>query len=148
MLLAGALFLLDRSSSARLSGEAITGGTTSVGTQLQQASLLVAKDPAGALRLYDEVIASNPDQPVALTAEGWIYAEAGFVTKGMGLLARAEKADPGYDLPHLYQGLVLLDDEGEAEAAASQFEWYLSHGPQPGTSATAKAGLELARAEA
>jgi cytochrome c-type biogenesis protein CcmH len=146
VLLAGALLLVDRSSSARLPGATITGGLSGVNAQLQEASALTASDPTEALALYDDVLSGDPDQPVALTAEGWIYAQAGVVSKAMGLLEKAESADPGYDLPHLYRALVLLDDQGQVVPAARELDWYLAHGPDPSMVKVAKEALVQAQA--
>jgi cytochrome c-type biogenesis protein CcmH len=146
VLLAGALLLVDRSSSARLPGATITGGLSGVNAQLQEASALTASDPTEALALYDDVLSGDPDQPVALTAEGWIYARAGVVSKAMGLLEKAESADPGYDLPHLYRALVLLDDQGQVFPAARELDWYLAHGPDPSMVKVAKEALVQAQA--
>jgi cytochrome c-type biogenesis protein CcmH len=146
VLLAGALLLVDRSSSERLPGATITGGLSGVNAQLQEASALTASDPTEALALYDDVLSGDPDQPVALTAEGWIYAQAGVVSKAMGLLEKAESADPGYDLPHLYRALVLLDDQGQVVPAARELDWYLAHGPDPSMVKVAKEALVQAQA--
>jgi cytochrome c-type biogenesis protein CcmH/NrfF len=144
VVLAGALWLLDRSSSARLPGATITGGLSGVNAQLQEASAITATNPTEALALYDDVLSGDPDQPVALTAEGWIYAQAGVVSKAMGLLEKAETADPGYDLPHLYRALVLLDDQGQLVAAARELDWYLAHGPDPAMVKVAREALAQA----
>jgi cytochrome c-type biogenesis protein CcmH len=146
VLLAGALWLVDRSSSARLPGATITGGLGGVNAQLQEASALTASDPTQALALYDEVLSGDPNQPVALTAEGWIYAQAGVVSKAMGLLEKAESSDPGYDLPHLYRALVLLDDQGQVATAARELDWYLAHGPDPAMVKVAREALAQAQA--
>ena len=146
VILAGALWLVDRSSSARLPGATITGGLSGVNAELSEASALTAGDPTEALALYDDVLSGDPSQPVALTAEGWIYAQAGVVPKAMGLLAKAESADPGYDLPHLYRALVLLDDQGQLVAAARELDWYLAHGPDPSMVKVAREALAQAQA--
>jgi cytochrome c-type biogenesis protein CcmH len=146
ILVAGGLWLVDRSSSQRLPGSTATGGVTGVDEELQQASALSSSDPAAALAIYDEVLASDPDQPVALSGEGWIYAEAGYVTKGEGLLQRAETDDPSYDPPHLYRGLVLLEDQRQPAAAIKELKWYLAHGPDPTMAKTAKTALAQAEA--
>ncbi len=146
VLLAGALWLVDRSSSARLPGATITGGLSGVNAELQEASAITASDPTEALALYDDVLSGDPEQPVALTAEGWIYAQAGVVPKAMSLLEEAESADPGYDLPHLYRALVLLDDQGQIVPAARELSWYLAHGPDPAMIKVAREALEQAQA--
>ena len=144
IVVAGALWLVDRSSSQRLPGATATGGATGLDEQLQQAASLASSDPAAALAVYDEVLANDPNQPVALSGEGWIYAEAGYVAKGEGLLQKAETDDPSYDAPHLYRGLVLLEDQRKPAAAIKELKWYLAHGPDPSMTKTAKTALAQA----
>ena len=144
IVVAGALWLVDRSSSQRLPGATATGGATGLDEELQQAATLAASDPAAALAVYDEVLANDPNQPVALSGEGWIYAEAGYVAKGEGLLQKAETDDPSYDPPHLYRGLVLLEDQRKPAAAIKELKWYLAHGPDPSMTKTAKTALAQA----
>ncbi len=144
---AGGLWLLDRSATARLPGDTITGGQNATTTALQQASALAATDPAAALAVYDEVLASQPTQPEALTDEGWIYAQGGFVQEAMARLDKAEKVDPSYDEAHLYRGLVLLDYEDRLAPAAAELKWYLAHGPTPALVAAARAALAQAEAK-
>ena len=146
IVLAGALWLVDRSSSARLPGATVSGGISGVDAELQQASTLAASDPSAALAIYDGILASDPNQPVALSAEGWIYAQAGYVTKGENLLQKAETADPTYDPPHFYSGLVLLEDQRRPAAAIKELKWYLAHGPDPTMTKTAKTALAQAEA--
>ena len=143
---AGALWLIDRSTSQRLPGGTVTGGVTGVDVELQQAASLASSNPAAALAIYDAVLVNDPDQPVALSGEGWIYAEAGYVTKGEGLLQKAESDDPSYDPPHLYRGLVLLEDQRQPAAAIKELKWYLAHGPDPTMAKTARTALAQAEA--
>ncbi|MGH9105966.1 MAG: cytochrome c-type biogenesis protein CcmH [Acidimicrobiales bacterium] len=147
VVLAGALSLADHFSGPSLPGGTITGGATGIATELEQASALAPSDPAAALALYDRVLAAEPGQPVALTNEGWIYARAGFSAKALTSLREAERADPGYDLAHLYRGLVLLDFDGQLKAATGELEWYLAHGPDPSLAPLANEALARARAK-
>ncbi|MGC8627226.1 MAG: cytochrome c-type biogenesis protein CcmH [Acidimicrobiales bacterium] len=140
--LAGALWLLDRSSSPGLLSQTVSAGMSGkIDDKLQQAANIAQKDPVGALKLYDQVLAGDPGQPVALTSEGWLYVRAGFVGKGMTLLTEAETADPSYDLPHLYRGLVLLGYLDQRGAAAAELRWYLGHGPSASLTGIAKSAL-------
>ena len=148
VLAAAALWLLDRSATPRLPGETITGGQDGTGAALQQASALATTDPAAALAVYDEVLASQPDQPEALTDEGWIYAQGGFVDQAMARLDKAEKVDPSYDAAHLYRALVLLDDEDRPGPAAAELKSYLGHGPATALVVAARAALAQAEAKA
>ena len=146
VLVAAALWLVDRSAAPRLPGDTISGGATGTSAELQQASALAAADPAAALAVYDEVLARQPDQPEALTDEGWIYAQGGFVSEAMTKLAKAEKVGPSYAPAHFYRALVLLDDEDRPGPAAAELKWYLGHGPAPALVAEAKAALAQAEA--
>jgi cytochrome c-type biogenesis protein CcmH/NrfF len=144
---AGALFLVDRSSSQRVPGGTISGGVTGVDAELEQAAALASSNPTAALAVYDAVLSSDPNQPVALSGEGWIYAEAGFATKAEGLLQKAEKVDPTYPPPHLYRGLVLLEDERQPAAAIKELKWFLAHGPDPAMAKAAQTALAQAEAK-
>jgi cytochrome c-type biogenesis protein CcmH len=147
VLLAAVLWLVDRSAAPRLPGDTITGGQNGTSAALQQASALATTDPAAALAVYDEVLATQPDQPEALTDEGWIYAEGGLVDQAMARLDKAEKVDPSYDAAHFYRALVLLDERRPGPAAA-ELKWYLGHGPASTLVAAAHAALEQAEAKA
>jgi cytochrome c-type biogenesis protein CcmH len=145
MVLGAVLWVVDR-SSPELPGGTITGGTTGLNVELGEAQALMGKDPAKALAIYGQILASNPDQPIALTAEGWIFAEAGFASRAMPLLTKAEKVDPSYGPAHLYRGLVLLEYEKAPSAAAAELEWYLGHDPSPSLVKVAEQALADARA--
>jgi cytochrome c-type biogenesis protein CcmH/NrfF len=147
IIVAGALFLVDRSSSQRLPGGTVTGGVTGVDAELEQAAALASSNPSAALAVYDAVLSTDPNQPVALSGEGWIYAEAGFVTKAEGLLQKAEEADPTYPPPHLYRGLVLLEDQRQPAAAIKELKWYLAHGPAPAMAKAARTALAQAESK-
>jgi cytochrome c-type biogenesis protein CcmH/NrfF len=143
IVVAGALWLIDRSTQ-RLPGSTATGGISGVDEELQQAASLASSNPAAALALYDAVLTHDPDQAVALSGEGWIYAEAGYAAKAEDLLQKAETDDPSYDAPHLYRGLVLLEDQRRPAAAIRELKWYLAHGPDPTLAKTAKTALAQA----
>jgi cytochrome c-type biogenesis protein CcmH/NrfF len=140
VVLAGALWLLDRESAPRATGQTATGGVTGITNELVEAAALAPKDPLSALVIYQEVLRSDPRQPVALAAEGWIYAQGGYATEGLSLLSEAEAADPSYPPPHLYRGLVLLDQDRHP-AAAAELHWYLTHHPAASELKVARAAL-------
>ncbi|HMK97170.1 MAG TPA: cytochrome c-type biogenesis protein CcmH [Acidimicrobiales bacterium] len=144
VVLAGALWLVDRASAPRGPGGTVSGGPTAITSELEQAVGLTSSDPAAALALYDRVLSVDPAQVVALTGEGWLYAEAGFVKKGAALLAAAERLAPSYAPAHLYRAFVLLDYEHHLSGAVAELKWYLSHGPGPSLEATAKEALTAA----
>lgn len=144
--LAVALFFVDRSSSPELPGGTITGGATGLDSELVEAQALAAKDPVSALEIYQKILVSYPDQPIALTDEGWIYAQAGFAGEALALLGKAEKADPSYGPAHLYRGLVLLDEGKHNAGAVHELDWYLAHDPSPSLAKVARNALTEAKA--
>lgn len=145
---AAALWMVDKASSASTSDSSTATTSANLSSELEQAVDLTRTNPAAALALYDEVLAEDPTQVVALTGEGWIYAEAGFVQKGASLLTSAEEQDPSYGPAHFYRGLVLLSYEDQPKAAAAEMKWYLSHGPEAALKATAQQALALAQERA
>ena len=68
-------------------------------------------------------------------------AEAPLATKAEGLLLKAEKVDPSYPPPHLYRGLVLLEDERQPAAAIKELKWYLARSPDPAMAKAAQTAL-------
>lgn len=131
-----ALWLVDRTAST--APAAPSQPASSISSELEQAAALVPKNPLAALVLYQQVLRADPDEPIALSSEGWLYTQTGWVALGLSSLAQAEKADPQYAPPHLYRGLALLDDARQPKAALTELAWYLSHGP-------AKAEVPVAR---
>ena len=63
-------------SGQRLTGQTMTGGleVDEVSAKLAQARSLLGTDPGGAITLYQEVIALEPDNPEARTYTAWLLA--------------------------------------------------------------------------
>jgi len=105
---------------------------------------VAARNPVAALGDFHRILQVYPDQPQALTDEGWVLAQGGVVGRGEEDLRRAEAVAPGYDLPHAYLG-YLLGDQRDFSGAVSQLQYYLDHGPDPALAAEARAALAAAR---
>jgi hypothetical protein len=131
------LFAL-RVAGVRLPGETSSGSITLNPSQQVQAELTQAQqlgaagDIQAALTLYQDVLAADPHQPVALAYRGWLMrltglettpASAGkeLVTAGRSSIEEALSADPGYGDAHLFLGLSLLEDAHELPPAITQF---------------------------
>jgi cytochrome c-type biogenesis protein CcmH len=90
-------------------------------------------DALSAIKDYQHVLASDPTNAEALSAEGWLLVQTGeepVVQQGLAMLASAEKAQPTYPPAHLYRGLALLA-QGQYAPAAAELRWYLAHSPAP-----------------
>ncbi len=117
----------------RTPGESVTSaGPTSNREKVSQAQQLEASgDAAEAIRLYDEVLDSDPENADALTYKGWLLVRAGssedsaqgtqLVVEGMALLDQAIAARPGFAPPHVFKA-VALRNQGEAEAALAELD--------------------------
>lgn len=69
-------WLVAHSSGQRVAGQTMTGGqeVDEVSAKLAQARSLLGTDPGGAITLYQEVIAIEPDNPEARTYTAWLLA--------------------------------------------------------------------------
>ena len=71
-------------------------------------------DALTAVKDYQKVLQSDPNQPEALTGEGWILAQTqqpALLQQGLTMLAGAERADPTYAPAHVYRGIALLSED-------------------------------------
>lgn len=150
----GAGLIVDGSAGNRLPTQTITGSVPpAIGNELVDGQAALAKgDELQALKLFQAVIAVQPDEPVALTYWGWIVANTGAATRNRSLLARgiasmeaAVSADPSYPDAYLFIGLARLGS-GDPAAAVVELRRYLALAP-PGADARA-AKTALAKAEA
>ncbi|MGH3420600.1 MAG: tetratricopeptide repeat protein [Streptosporangiaceae bacterium] len=154
LIAAGTAWALVASSATRLPGEEITGQTLAPQAEardLQQAQVAASKgDDVTALEDYQQVLAIAPDEPEALTGEGWILAQTGqpsLLKQGLTMLAKAEKVDPGYPPAHVYRGIALLS-EADYSGAVPELEWYLAHNPDPTLAPRVRQALSEAQAQA
>ncbi|HWG73313.1 MAG TPA: hypothetical protein VG184_04565 [Acidimicrobiales bacterium] len=145
---------IGQASSPRLAGGNLSGGggspagaslsTAAVAQLLVDGQSTAAKSPVAALKDFNKILAVYPDQPQALTDEGWVLAQGGVVSQGEADLQRAERVAPGFDLPHAYLGIIMGDQEDFA-GAVDQLRYYLSHGPDPALRGQATAALAAAQ---
>jgi len=139
---AGAVVLVVSLAAPRLPGQPETGsiklnGDQLIRQQLTQADTLVTTNNlVGALRLYREVLGEDPDQPEALAESGWLEYEAGvqsgeakLVAEGRTSVTRAEALSPGLAGPHLFIGVIELQQDGDAAAAVAEFRSFLADHP-------------------
>ena len=136
-LAAGSGYLVTQSSGERRPDQQVSGSIiTSPRTLLQQA---IAFDNDGRLvdaaKMYDAVLAEEPENVVALTRRGWVLGRSGrqagrveLLEAGLGYLDRATTIDPSYADAHAFKGLVLgaLRRPGEA---ACEFRLWLAIAP-------------------
>ncbi len=144
---------------ARLQGEVATGGISiSSGQEIQrrlvQAS--AAEDSGNdvtALKLYNDVLAVDPNQVQALSESGWITYETGVLTNNSRLMASGEarvkkamEVSPSSFAPHLYLGTIYLH-QGNSSNAAVQYNDFLKDNPPKDIRASAASFMKQALAK-
>ena len=132
-----AVWALTSSSGSRQPGQTISGNsqlaTVGADPRLAKAGQLVNKGKVtDALKLYDQILRADPNQPVALADEGWLIAQAGMaanrtdlVDQGLAKIAASEKIAPTYAAPHFFRGFLLLRGKGDAAGAVTELRLYL-----------------------
>lgn len=151
---AGASWAVVASSATRLPGQEITGkvlGSQAVAQQLANAAQAVGKgDQLSAIKDYQSILSSDPNQPEALTGEGWLLAQTqqpALLRQGLTMLASAENAAPDYAPAHVYRGIALLS-EGDYSGAVPELQWYLNHNPDPQLAPRVRKALQDAQTKA
>lgn len=154
LLAGGASWAVVASSATRLSGEEITGnalGSQAIARGLSRAAQAEAKgDQLSAIKDYQAILNSDPNQPEALTGEGWLLAQTqqpGLLRQGLRMLGTAEGVAPEYAPAHVYRGIALLS-EGDYSSAVPELEWYLNHNPDPQLAPRIRQALQEAQAKA
>jgi tetratricopeptide (TPR) repeat protein len=137
MIAAGASWAVVASSATRLPGEEITGkalGSQAIAQELSKAAQAEERgDQLSAVKDYQTVLGADPNQPEALTGEGWLLAQTqqpSLLRQGLMMLESAEKVAPDYAPAHVYRGIALLS-EGDYSGAVPELQWYLNHNPDP-----------------
>ncbi|HEV7887520.1 MAG TPA: cytochrome c-type biogenesis protein CcmH [Acidimicrobiales bacterium] len=130
-----------RGAGERTPGASAAGGITDTGPgeKLSRAAALAGQGKVlDAIRLYDEVIASDPQNAQALAYRGWLVRLAGrsggdvaLIDKGLSFIDRAIAADPGYPDAHFFRGEILLRDKNQPAAAIPEFQAFLNGGGAP-----------------
>jgi Tfp pilus assembly protein PilF len=142
------------SSATRLPGQEITGqggGSVAIAQSLQAAQQAVDRgDALTAVKDYQKVLSRDPNQPQALTGEGWLLVQTqqpALLQQGLQMLTTAARAAPTYPPAHLYRGIALLS-EGDYSGAIPELQWYLGHDPDAQLAPRVRAALQQAQTKA
>ncbi len=142
------------SSATRLPGEEVTGavlGPEALAQSLQHAQQAADRgDDLTAVKDYQKILDSDPNQIEALTGEGWLLAQTeqpSILQQGLTMLQQAERVDPTYSPAHVYRGIALLS-EGDYTSSIPELKWYLAHSPDPQLAPRVRAALQQDEAQA
>ncbi len=129
-------------ASTRQPGQSITGTfAQSQAQQIEETLAQAATDEnqgqAGqAAQLYQSVLDKHPANEVALAQLGWLEYQTGvqgdsasLISDARAKLNRAVGLDPGDYAARLYLGTLLLQRDGNASGAVSQYQRFLADGP-------------------
>ncbi len=139
----GALVLaVSLFATTRLPGQAATGSISLSQSQQVEETLAQAAtyqdqgQPVQAAQLYQSVLATHPDDEVALAQLGWLEYETGrpsdddaLISAGRTKLNRAVKLAPDDYAARLYLGTILLQQDGNAAGAVAEYRMFLADGP-------------------
>ena len=142
LIAAGGVILVAHFVQPRPPGQASSGSVTLSQAQLieEQLGQALALNNKGqtkaALVLYDKVLSEDPSDPAALAYAGYLQWNVGsaahvasLVRIGRAEIETAVKDSPTYYEGHLFDGLVLENQDHNDKAAVAQFDDFLADDP-------------------
>jgi hypothetical protein len=144
LIVVGVVILVVHATTTRLPGQASSGSVTQTQAQLIEQQLGEAQtlrdqnQTLAALVLYNTVLSEDPTDPDALANAGWLQWKSGFaahsakvVRTGRQEVEEAVRVAPDNYEAHLYLGVILINQDGDAAGAQKQFAAFLSEDPPP-----------------
>ncbi|MGD9704229.1 MAG: hypothetical protein AB7Q42_20100 [Acidimicrobiia bacterium] len=126
---------LTRDTTDRRAGDTITGGPTGtdVNSMLVQARQLQTSDPLASIKLYEQVLAQEPENIEALTYRGWTAAFVALglpegpdrdvlVSSATSFLDRARAVDPTYPDAQCFTAIARFRFAGDSQGAKEPLE--------------------------
>ena len=131
----GAGVVVAASAGERVADEAATGSLPEASTdRIARAQRLVRQgDILDAVKIYDELLIDDPENPVALAERGWLISrvDTSLVDSGLESIDKAIAVDPGYAEAYFYRGMILLQAKQDEAAARASFEQAMASDPPP-----------------
>jgi tetratricopeptide (TPR) repeat protein len=135
LLSGGAGYAVASSSGERLAGDEATGdiaeGTTD---RITKAQVLVSEGKVlEAVKVYDDLLADDPENPVALAQRGWLLSrvDASLVDSGLASIERAIAIEPTYADAYFFKGTILLRLKNEPALASATYQQGIDAKPPP-----------------
>lgn len=140
-----AMFSGTRQPGQSASGSVPVGAAGRLGQAL---ALEVEGKALEALKVYDGVLADDPDNVEALAYRGWLLKRAGLVDEAQLSLDRAVRVNPRYADAHFFRGMLLYQDRKDPAGAVTEFRAFLGANPPPEMVPQVERVLEQAVADA
>jgi tetratricopeptide (TPR) repeat protein len=118
-------------SGQRKAGAPLTGSLpdSPAGRMSQALQLETDGKAADALKIYDDLLRTDPKNVQALAYRGWLLKRAGLPDLAMTALDQAVAIDPSYPDAHFFRGIVLYQDRSDPAGAVTEFRLFLSNNP-------------------
>jgi tetratricopeptide (TPR) repeat protein len=127
--------LVAQSSGERVAGRSITGvapPTVPPDDLTRARQLFSERNYLEALKLYDAVLAREPNNVEALAYRGWLLFQASpdqFTDRALQSLDRAVLADPRFPDAHFFRGWVLHHGKNDPSAAVPEYRAFIATNP-------------------
>lgn len=148
----GAGYAVAQSSGERLAGDEATGDLPEGSVdRITKANALVAQgEILEAVKVYDDLLEDDPENPVALAQRGWLVSrvDPSLVDAGLASIDRSIEADPTYPDAHFFRAMILWKAKGEPVMAVESFQRALDANPPAEVRGAIEAQQAQARAEA
>ena len=148
----GAGYAVAQSSGERLAGDEATGDLPEGSVdRIAKANALAAEgEILEAVKVYDDLLEDDPENPVALAERGWLVSrvDPSLVDSGLANIDRAIAIDPTYPDAHFFRGMILWKAKDDPAAAVESLQRALDLGPPPDFRSLMQQQLDGAKADA
>jgi len=149
---AGAGYAVATSSGERLATDEASGAIVEGSTDRITKAQMLARDGRilDSIKVYDELLAEDPDNPVALAQKGWLLSRVGepsLVERGVANLERAIEVEPSYADSYFFLGMIQWRSKGQPAAAIATFDRGIASNPPPDVLSGLQEAKELAQAD-
>jgi tetratricopeptide (TPR) repeat protein len=131
----GAGYAVASSSGERLAGDEASGDITQGPTdRITKAQVLVSEGKIlEAVKVYDDLLADDPENPVALAQRGWLLSRVddSLVDSGLASIDRAIAIEPTYPDAYFFKGTILLRAKGDPQLASATYQQGIDAKPPP-----------------
>jgi tetratricopeptide (TPR) repeat protein len=134
--------LLARSVGSREGGTSLTGSGGSARERSADCLSTSFAKPAQGVKCYAAILADRPDDPEALTYQGWAWVRLGKTAKGTANFDRVVQLDPTYPDVHVFRASV-RNAAGDYRGAQAELDaLYALHPPDGIISTLQNMGLD------
>ena len=148
----GAGYVVATSSNERSTLDEASGGIVRGTTDRITEAQLLAREGRilDAIKVYDAIIAEDPNNPVALAQKGWLLSRVGepnLVDRGLASIDKAIEVEPTYADAYFFRGMILWRGKGQPAQAVETFQRGIENNPPPDVLSGLQEAKQLAEAD-